>query len=88
MAMIAHIKKIGPPRKDTHATLFNTNDNTWKACHTCSSLLRFELLIHRLCAIDGFTSPPIPMCDITTLNHETGNAMMKCGTLVVEWFAT
>jgi hypothetical protein len=28
------------------------------------------------------------MCDITTLNHETGNAMMKCGTLVVEWFTT
>ncbi len=60
----------------------------WKECHTCSSVLQFEVLICKLHTINGFTSSPIPMCGVPTLNHKAGNDAMEYRTLVVQRFAT
>jgi len=51
-------------------------------------VLDLEVLISKLQAIDGFTTPSITKSEVTSLEHEAGDDSVECASLVVERFAT
>jgi hypothetical protein len=50
-------------------------------------MLQCELLIFKEWSIDTLPTFPIPMCDITTLDHEFVFDAVECSSFVVEGFS-
>ena len=50
-------------------------------------MLQLEVLVSELLAVNAFATRTVTVCEITTLNHETGDDTMEDGALVMKRLA-